>query len=113
MKTKPVVYAVVSLGLLSGVAFAGVLVLANLGKVTSIHTMMLIQRPIVQVFRFVTTPANWPTWHPSSFHVSGVVNHPLPVGEPVVEAFRVAGRQGQTTWRVTERTMPSHWVIES
>ena len=113
MKTKPVVYAVVSLGLLSGVALAGVLVLANLGKVTSIQTAVVIQRPIVQVFRFVTTPANWPTWHPSSLHVSGAVDHPLTVGEPVVEAFQVTGHRGQTTWRVTERIWPSHWVSES
>ena len=113
MKTKPVVYAVVSLGLLSGVAFASVLVLANLGKVTSIQTTMVIQRPIIQVFRFVTTPANWPKWHPSSLHVSGAVDHPLTVGEPVVETFRVAGRRGQITWRVTERIWPSHWVIKS
>lgn len=47
---------------------------------TRIHTSVLIRRPSAEVFDYVTTPANWPRWHPSSLAVSGATDHPLRVG---------------------------------
>jgi uncharacterized protein YndB with AHSA1/START domain len=70
-----------------------------------------IRRPIQAVFDFVTTPANWPQWHPSSLGVSGATDHALAVGERVTEEYLVAGQRGRTEWLVTEREPPHRWVI--
>jgi uncharacterized protein YndB with AHSA1/START domain len=80
---------------------------------TRICTTVLIRRPPEQVFTFVTTPANWPRWHPSSLRVSDGADHPLEVGEEVTEDFRVAGRRGRTVWTVCECQAPAQWVIRS
>ena len=77
-----------------------------------ILTSISIRRPIEQVFDFVTTPANWPKWHPSSLSVSGATDHSLKAGEEVTEEFLVAGRRGRVVWKVRERTHPKRWVIE-
>jgi uncharacterized protein YndB with AHSA1/START domain len=77
-----------------------------------IYTTTTIARPIEQVFAYVSTPAYWPDWHPSSLGVSGATDHSLAVGEQVTEEFRVAGRTGRARWTVRERTPPVRWVIE-
>ncbi len=79
---------------------------------TRIYTTIHIRNPIEQVFDYVTTPANWPQWHPSSLGVSGAADHSLEVGEQVTEEFRVAGRRGRVVWTVLEREAPHRWVIE-
>lgn len=71
-----------------------------------------IQRPPAEVFRYVTTPAHWPRWHPSSLDVSGAVDHSLGVGEQVREGFRVAGREGRVVWVVREAVPAAKWVID-
>src|SRR5687768_15658043 len=78
---------------------------------TRIYTTIHIERPVEQVFEFVTTPANWPQWHPSSLGVSAGADHSLQVGERVVEEFLVAGRRGRVIWTVKEREEPRRWVI--
>ena len=78
---------------------------------TRIVSTASIQRPPPVVFDYVTTPAHWPDWHPSSLAVSGTVDHPLDVDEQVTEAFSVAGRRGQVVWTVAQRVRPSRWVI--
>jgi uncharacterized protein YndB with AHSA1/START domain len=77
-----------------------------------IHTTIQIRKPIEDVFDYVTTPGNWPEWHPSSLGVSGATDHPLEVGEQVTEDFLVAGRRGHVVWTVCERQAPLRWVIE-
>lgn len=79
---------------------------------TRVSTVALIQRPPEIVFDYVTTPAHWPVWHPSSLAVSGAVDHPLDLGEQVTEQFRVAGRRGSVVWTVTAREPPRKWTIE-
>jgi uncharacterized protein YndB with AHSA1/START domain len=71
-----------------------------------------INRPPEQVFDFVTTPGQWPCWHPSAVRVSGEVDHPLDVGEQATEEFRVAGMNGTAVWTVRERQPPCRWVID-
>ena len=78
---------------------------------TRIYTAADIARPIAEVFDYVTTPGNWPQWHPSSLGVSGATDHSLAVGEQVTEQFLVAGRKGQCVWTVTELDAPHRWVI--
>src|SRR5262249_31532370 len=65
-----------------------------------------------EVFDFLTTPANWPRWHPSSVKVRGAADHPLAVGEQVTEDFHVAGQYGTAVWTVREREAPRRWVID-
>ena len=78
---------------------------------TRIYTTTHINQPREQVYEFVTTPGNWPQWHPSSLGVEGDTDHSLAVGESCTEAFHVAGRKGQVVWTVTGREVPRRWVI--
>jgi uncharacterized protein YndB with AHSA1/START domain len=78
---------------------------------TTIVSEITIARPAAVVFDFVTTPAHWLQWHPSSIALSGATDHALGVGEEVTEQFRVAGRRGEVTWRVIEREAPRRWAI--
>ncbi len=77
-----------------------------------IRTAALIDAPIETVYSYVTTPANWPRWHPSSLAVHGDTDHSLAAGEAVTEDYRVAGREGQVVWTVVERDAPRRWVID-
>jgi carbon monoxide dehydrogenase subunit G len=79
---------------------------------TRICNSIQIHRPIEQVLDFITTPANWPTWHPAAMSVSGNADHSLHPGEEVTENISVAGHRGQVTWLVRERNTPRRWVID-
>lgn len=79
---------------------------------TRIYTSAYISVPVEHVFTYVTTPGNWPQWHPSSLAVSGASDHSLQLGEQCIEEFLVAGRHGKVTWTVTERVFPRRWVIK-
>ncbi len=76
-----------------------------------VRTSAVIGRPPETVFAYVTTPANWPRWHPSSLAVQGEVDRPGQVGDRIGEEFRVAGIKGHAVWTVTERTAPWRWSI--
>jgi uncharacterized protein YndB with AHSA1/START domain len=78
---------------------------------TQIVVAINIHRPIGAVFDYVTTPANWPAWHPASRAVSGSVDHSLLIGEQVTEEFVAGGRHGSCVWQVTQREMPYLWTI--
>jgi len=78
---------------------------------TTIITQATIRRPVIEVFDYVTTPAHWLVWHPSSLGLRGATDHSLKVGEEVTEEFRVAGRKGSVTWKVVERDAPNRWAI--
>jgi uncharacterized protein YndB with AHSA1/START domain len=75
-----------------------------------IVTTVQIAGPVATVFAFATTPANWPRWHPASVAVEGG-DHPLIVGEQVVEEFHAAGRRGRVLWRVVRCEPPWLWAI--
>jgi uncharacterized protein YndB with AHSA1/START domain len=79
---------------------------------TRICSSIQIRQPIEQVFDFITTPANWPQWHPASVSVGGNADHSLLPGEEVTENISVAGHHGQVTWLVRERSAPHRWVID-
>jgi uncharacterized protein YndB with AHSA1/START domain len=72
-----------------------------------------IAAPPERVFAYVTTPANWPRWHPASRAVRGIVERTPKVGEEVVETFEIAGRRGDATWTAVELDPPRRWVITS
>lgn len=79
---------------------------------TRIVTVVPIARESTAVFDYVTTPAHWPAWHPSSLSVSGATDHSLDIGERTTEEFRVAGRRGEVVWTVVERKRPEKWTID-
>jgi uncharacterized protein YndB with AHSA1/START domain len=79
---------------------------------TRIHNAIQINKPVEQVFDFVTTAANWLQWHPSSLGVTGATDHSGQVGEKVTEQYSVAGNRGSVVWTVRERDYPRHWVID-
>ncbi len=78
---------------------------------TKIVTTVRIDRPMNAVFDYVTTPANWPTWHPASRSVSGATDHPLEIGEQVGEEFIAGGQEGSSVWHVTQCNPPHLWKI--
>ena len=78
---------------------------------TRICNTIQIRQPIEEVFDFITTPGNWPHWHPASVSVGGNPDHSLLPGEAVTENISVAGHRGQVTWLVRERSAP-RWVID-
>jgi uncharacterized protein YndB with AHSA1/START domain len=80
--------------------------------VTRIHTTIRIGEPPERVFEYVTTPDNWPQWHPSSLGVHGATDHSLEPGEQTTEEFCAAGRRGRVEWTVRERETPRRWVID-
>jgi len=78
---------------------------------TRIANAVVIARPPDAVFAYVTTPANWPQWHPASVAVTGAADHSLLPGERVTEDFLVAGRKGRVVWTVLKRDAPREWQI--
>ena len=79
---------------------------------TRIYNAIQIQKPIAEVFDYVTTARNWTAWHPSSLGVRGAIDHPGQVGEQITERFFVAGNHGTAVWTVRERDVPRRWVID-
>lgn len=79
---------------------------------TRIYTAVHIDCNPMELFEFVTTPGNWPQWHPSSLGVRGATDHSLEIGEEVIEAFHVAGRRGEVVWKVVGRDAGHRWVID-
>ncbi|MDN4572228.1 polyketide cyclase [Pandoraea cepalis] len=79
---------------------------------THIVSTVTVQAPPQAVYDYVTTPANWPKWHPASLAVQGATDHSLVVGEKVAEEFRLAGRHGIIHWKVVEAKPPLEWRLE-
>jgi uncharacterized protein YndB with AHSA1/START domain len=90
----------------------GVLLWLPIEDETTIDNAIVIERPPGAVFSYVTTPGNWPKWHPASKAVSGATDHSLAAGEKVTEDFVVAGRAGRVVWTVVQSDPPRRWVIE-
>lgn len=68
-----------------------------------------IARDIGDVYDFVTTPATWLGWHPSTCRLMGNTCQPLRAGDRVSEEFRVFGLRHRVDWTVTESRPPQRW----
>ena len=79
---------------------------------TRIVTDIVIERPVEAVFDYVTAPAKWPQWHPSSLGVDVATDKSLDAGEQVREAIKVGWQRDHVVWTVLERERPRRWVIE-
>lgn len=102
------------------VPVSGIVLLVALGAVLlaplplppgAVRNSAVIARSPGAVFDYVTTPGNWPRWHPSSLAVAGATDHSLRMGEVVDEDFIVAGYQGRVRWTVVQRQAPQRWAI--
>jgi uncharacterized protein YndB with AHSA1/START domain len=102
---------IVGLAILAAGAAAALVLPPPWDDATRIQSTVEIARDPDLVFDYVTTPANWPKWHPSSLGVTGATDHPLELGEQVTEDFLVAGHRGRAVWTVVEREAPERWVI--
>jgi uncharacterized protein YndB with AHSA1/START domain len=106
--TKRILIAAIVIAAIAGLALAPL----PLPDGTRIASSIVIARPPDAVFDYVTTPANWPKWHPASAAVSGATDHSLAPGEKVTEDFVVAGRKGRVVWTVRKRDAPREWIIK-
>jgi uncharacterized protein YndB with AHSA1/START domain len=107
MIIRRLIFAILAIGTVAGLAFAPL----PLHDRSRIMNSVVIARSPDDVFAYVTTPANWPKWHPASLAVAGATDHPLLPGEQVTEDFRVAGRTGKVVWTVQNRDAPRVWQI--
>lgn len=76
------------------------------------HTVE-IERPVEEVFAFLTEPANLPRWQESLLRVRPHRRGPLRRGVEVTEMRRFLGRVMETTWTCTEHRPSTRSVIES
>lgn len=67
---------------------------------------LVIQRPIEAVFDVATTAKHWPAWHPATTGVDGAIDHPVQLGEQIIERVNIGGRQGEGTWTVVDYARP-------
>jgi uncharacterized protein YndB with AHSA1/START domain len=79
--------------------------------VPQIRTSTAIRAPREAVYRYATTPANWPRWRLNSLAVSGSADHSPELGERITEEIRIGRRTGQVTWTVVEKVVPSRWAV--
>ena len=76
------------------------------------HTIE-IQRPVAEVFAFITEPANYPRWQPTLMAIEPHSPGPLRVGSTATEVRRFLGREMQTTWTCVEHEPLTRSAIES
>lgn len=74
---------------------------------------VLIRSPAEIIYNYVTTPANWPNWHPASLTVTGNATGSLGLGDEVIAEFKAGGYRARAQWRVTRRRAPYLWSIEA
>ena len=93
----------------------GTLAFHRRGAMSITTNMVLIHRPVDEVFTYATTPKHWPLYHPNSLGVSGVVDRPVQVGDVTRERANLMGREGEGDWRVVERQAPERvvWTIDN
>jgi uncharacterized protein YndB with AHSA1/START domain len=76
------------------------------------HTVE-IERPVEDVFAFLTEPGNLPRWQPSLLQLRPHGRGPLRPGLEVTEVRRFLGRVMETTWVCTEHRPCRRSVIEN
>ena len=72
-----------------------------------------VDRPVEEVFDFITTASNWTQWHPATVSVSGAIFHPALEGETIVETVRFGMARDRFAWTVEECEAPHRWVIRA
>ncbi len=70
------------------------------------HTIT-INRPIEEVFEYVSTPENDPTWVSASLRHERTLAGRMRVGMTTQEDVKFLGRTSRDTWEVTEYEPPT------
>jgi uncharacterized protein YndB with AHSA1/START domain len=66
-----------------------------------------IERPIEELFEYVSTPENDPTWVSASIRNQRTSPGPMRVGITIEEDVKIFGHTSRDTWEVTEYEPPS------
>ncbi len=69
-----------------------------------------IPQALETVFDYVSTPGQWPAWHPSSLRLEPGAERPLPAGARFEEDILAGGRKAHLSWTVVECQRPLVWV---
>ncbi len=77
-----------------------------------LHTIR-IAADIHTVFAYVSTPAFWPTWHPSSLRLHGDAARRLIAGDRFEEDVRAGGREARLRWKVLAAAAPHLWTAQA
>lgn len=74
---------------------------------------VVIERPIEEVWAFVTDPANNAMWQTTIVETRTGSNRPLDVGSKVAEVRQFLGRRVESTWEVTQHEPPTRSAIKT
>jgi uncharacterized protein YndB with AHSA1/START domain len=72
-----------------------------------VENTITIERPIEEVFEYVSTPENDPTWVSASIRNQRTSPGPMRVGMTIEEDVKIFGRTSRDTWEVTEYEPPT------
>jgi uncharacterized protein YndB with AHSA1/START domain len=72
-----------------------------------VENTITIERPIEEVFEYVSTPENDPTWVSVSIRNQRASPGPMRVGMTTEEDVKIFGRRSRDTWEVTEYELPT------
>jgi uncharacterized protein YndB with AHSA1/START domain len=72
-----------------------------------VENTITIERPIEEVFEYVSTPENDPTWVSASIKNQRTSPGPMRVGMTIEEDVKIFGRTSRDTWEVTEYEPPT------
>ncbi len=80
----------------------------------TIVSSITIQKPIAEIFDYVTTIANWGIMHPAmAKELVNPPDHPTRAGETFVELFIRGRLKSEILWTVKECIPPTHWKAEA
>jgi uncharacterized protein YndB with AHSA1/START domain len=72
-----------------------------------VENTITIERPIEELFEYISTPENDPTWVSVSIRNQRTSPGPMRVGMTIEEDVKIFGRTSRDTWEVTEYEPPT------
>ena len=72
-----------------------------------VENTLTINRPIEEVFEYVSNPENDPTWVSASLRHERISAGPMRVGMTTEEDVKFLGQKATYTWEVTEYDPPT------
>jgi uncharacterized protein YndB with AHSA1/START domain len=72
-----------------------------------VENTITIEQPVEEVFEYVSTPENDPTWVSVSIRNQRTSPGPMRVGMTIEEDVKIFGRTSRDTWEVTEYEPPT------
>lgn len=101
---------VIALGI---VLFLGFMFVAFVFIPTRIENQIVIRGDAERVFDTITTAKYWTQWHPATLGVSGAIDHPMQLGDIIVERANIFGIPGMAEWRVLEFQRPYSVTLQA